>query len=113
LTTEESDYAPGDKPVFLLETTNSTEHRVATSLWIGMTSSSLMSQLSRAPTMPTDDWSKEVRLTLGPGETKQLQVAADTELVAGNTVSITMSGTDQKPTLARLLNLGVRQSQQD
>lgn len=113
LTMNKPDYAPGEKPVILLEATNRTEQRVETSAWMGMTSSSPMSALSRAPTMPTFIWSDEVPLALEPGETKQHRIDTDTELAARNTISITLSDSDQKAMFARLLDLETRQSRQD
>jgi hypothetical protein len=113
LTMDQSDYAPGEKPVILLEATNRTQRRVETSVWIGMTSSSPTSMLSRAPTMPTFIWSDQVRLALEPGETRQLRLETDTELAAGNTVSITLSDSDQKAVFARLLDLRARPLDQD
>ncbi len=105
LAMDKPDYAAGDKPVVTIETTNPTDKRVETNLWVGMTSSSLLSRMSRAPTMPNYLWSESIPLTLEPGETKQFQFTTEKELVAGNTVSVTMSNTDQKAAFAKMLNL--------
>lgn len=113
LTMDKSDYAPGEEPVILLEATNGTEQRVESSVWVGMTSSSPMSALSRAPMMPNFIWSDEVPLALEPGETRQLRIETDTQLAVGNTISITLSDSDQKAVFARLLDLGRRSSNQD
>lgn len=103
LAMDKPDYLPGDKPVVTLVTSNPTDRRVETNVWIGMTSSSLLSRLSRAPTMPSYFWSKNVPLALQPGETKQFQFATEKELVAENSVAVTMSNTDQQAALAKLL----------
>jgi hypothetical protein len=105
LTMDKPDYAPGDKPVITLEVTNPTDQRVESNVWIGMTSSSLSSRLSRAPTMPNYLWSKNMPLAFDTGETQQFQFATEKEIVAGYTVSITVSDTDQKEAFANLLNL--------
>ncbi len=102
---DQPNYAPGDRPVVCLDVTNPTDQRVDTSVWIGMTSSSLASRFSRAPTLPNYLWSKSIPLALAPGETKQLQMATETEIVAGNMVSVTMSNTAQRAAIATLLNL--------
>jgi hypothetical protein len=68
-------------------------------------SSSLSSMLSRAPTMPNYLWSENIPLALGPGEARQFQLETEKELAAGNTVSITMSNTDQQAAIAKLLSV--------
>lgn len=108
LTVDKPSYAPGDKPIITLEASNPTDRRVETNVWIGMTSSSLSSRLSRAPTLPNYLWSEDIPLALEPGETKRSQLATDTELTAGSTVSVTMSDMDQKAAFARLLKLTSR-----
>ena len=107
LTMDKLDYAPGDKPVITLEATNPTDQRVETNVWLGMTSSSLASRLSQAPMMPSYEWSENIPLALESGETQKRQIATETEFVAGNTVSVTMSDTDQKAAFAKLLNPSV------
>ena len=52
-------------------------------------------------------WSEDIPLALEPGETEKRQIATETEFVAGNTVSITISDTDQKAAFAKLLNPSV------
>lgn len=103
LAMDKPNYAPGDKPVVTLETTNPTDQRVETNVWIGMTSSSPSSFRSRALTMPSYFWTQNVPLALGPGETKQFQVATEKEFVAGKSIAVTMSHTDEKAALAKLL----------
>ncbi len=103
LALDKPDYAPGDKPIITLETTNPTDERIETSAWIGMTSTGLASRMSRALTMPNYLWSENIPLALEPGETKKLTFTTEKELVAGNTVSVTMGDTDQKAAIAKLL----------
>jgi len=105
LALDKPNYAPGDKPVITLEAGNPTDRRVETKVWIGITSSSFASMMSRAPTMPSYLWSDSVPLALEPGETKELEIATGAEMVAGTTVSVTMSNADQRAVLAKLLNL--------
>ena len=104
LAMDKPNYGPGDKPVITIETTNPTDKRVETNVWIGLTSSSPASLLSRGPTMPNYFWYEQIPLALEPGETKKLTFATEKELVAGHTVSLTMSDTDQKAAFAKMLN---------
>jgi hypothetical protein len=108
LTMDKPNYRPGDKPVITIEASNPTDQRVETSVWMGMTSSSLSSRFSRAPMLPNYLWSKDIPLALEPGETRRSQFATDTELSAGTTVSVTMSDRDQKAAFAKLLDLSSR-----
>jgi hypothetical protein len=55
--------------------------------------------------MPNYLWSKNMPLAFDTGETQQFQFATEKEIVAGYTVSITVSDTDQKEAFANLLNL--------
>ena len=101
---DKANYAAGDKPVVMLATSNPTDRRIETNVWIGMTSASPESMFSRALTLPTYIWSKNVPVVLEPGESKQLEFAVEKELVAGHSVSVTMSDTDQKAAFAKLLS---------
>lgn len=105
LTMDKSQYAAGDEPILLLAATNPTDRRVETNVWLGMTASSPQSLLSRVPTMPKYLWTENCPIALEPGMTEHYQLNTGQKLVAGNTISVTMSDTDQRAAMAKLLEL--------
>ena len=111
LTMDKPSYVAGATPEITIEATNPTDQRIETSVWIGMTSSTIAAMLSRAPTMPEYIWSETCPLAVERGETQTVRIIPGKELVAGNTVSVTMSATDQKAAIAKLLQ--VREGTED
>jgi hypothetical protein len=103
LNTDKPKYAPGDEPVVRLEITNPTDTAVKTKLWLGMTSTSPASRMSRIMVLPEYVWSENCDLELEPGAKQTIELKTKHKIAEKQIISVTMSSHDQKAALAKLL----------
>ena len=97
LSTDKTAYEPGEMPVLRIEATNPTDQLIETAISLRMTAISPESFLSRMPVAPSELWSAgDLLVSLEAGETKTFLQPTETELSAGQSVSIMLGSQQQE-----------------
>ena len=97
---DKATYQAGDRPTLRVEATNQSGQPVETGVWLGVSGSAPLNQLSRMPPRPGSLWGGRCTVSLKPGETKTVTIPTDAELAAGQIISIVLSDQDLTVTAA-------------
>jgi hypothetical protein len=95
VSTDKTEYLPGDRPQLVLRATNKGSAALSTTISLSITATSPASMLSRRLEIPEPLWTHQQLVTLQPGETRTYTLDTDAELPAGQMISIAISAGDQ------------------
>lgn len=113
MSTDKTEYQPGDLPVLTLVARNLTNRSVETNIQLQILAMAPPSPLSRVMPMPQAIWTGDCLVNLAPGETRSFALKADTELAANRLLTVTMASGDHKSQLDRIKVAGAGTQQPD
>lgn len=96
VSTDKTEYQPGDSPILKMTAKNLASRRVETSIQLQILAASIPSPFARVMPRPQAVWAGECLVNLAPGESRSFVVKSDTKLAAGQLLTITMTSGDQK-----------------
>ena len=113
ISTDQSSYAPGEKPKLIVEATSTSDQPIEAKLRLAMTSAGLASRsMSRVLfTFSSPLWTHEWTVSIAPGETKRVVFDTNVELPVGQVVSIRLA--DRNASGSLLVPLGIQQRESE
>jgi len=112
ISTDQSSYAPGEKPKLIVEATSTSDQPIEAKLRLAMTSAGLASRsMSRVMNIPSPLWTHEWTVSIAPGETKRVVFDTNVELPVGQVVSIRLADSNASGSL--LVPLGIQQRESE
>jgi len=96
---------PGAKPVLVLTAVSASKKTTKARVDVEMTSMTIPSFVSRAPSIPVPVWTKSIEVEVGPGKSRTIEIATDFETKPGTVVGVHLSSGETK---VRVAGFGVK-----
>ncbi len=96
VSTDKTEYQPGDSPILTITAKNPGSQPVETSIQLQILAASIPSPFARVMPQAQSVWAGDCLVQLGPGETRSFVVKSDAQLAAGQLLTMAMTSGDQK-----------------